>query len=393
MHLVYPAYVSGGAFYATCGKDCTGPAAVKSVRLPTDGTVANAMLALDAQGRPRVLLSAYQKVYYASCDSNCGSEAGWRTTMILDHQGDREVTGEALALDPQGRPRFMMHTYRAYLGIGQKTPETFYVRCDTADCHSPAAWQSSKIATQIWESASLRFDSTGRGHLAFVAGVVEGPNAGSKIAGYARCDGGCEGENAWAPAGLMNAYTSETDAVRISAAVSLALTSDSRPRVLVLGKTDAGQRSVVYFECDSDCTGAGWHGSIISDHAQIGAGLDLALDRQDRPRVVYTIGYNIGLAFCDDASCIAETSKWDLTKVELGGELPKDDIILYPNCTVSAWFLHSPSIALTAEGSPRVGYQARDVSGGFDRPDPTRPRCRAGTDMTLSRLALMPGYR
>ena len=26
---------------------------------------------------------------------------------------------EALALDPQGRPRFVLHTYRATLGIGQ----------------------------------------------------------------------------------------------------------------------------------------------------------------------------------------------------------------------------------------------------------------------------------
>ena len=393
MHLVYPAYFGGSAFYATCGKDCSGPAAMKVVRFATEGSVANTMLALDGQGRPRVLLSAAQKLYYASCDRDCGQESNWRTTMILDHQGDREVTGEALALDPQGRPRFMMHTYRAYLGIGQKTPETFYVRCDAADCHSAGAWQSSKIATQIWESASLRFDATGRGHLAFVATVVEGPNAGAKLAGYALCERDCEGENAWAPAGLMNAFTSETDAVRIGAAVSLALTAPARPRVLVLGKTDDGQRSVVYFECDHDCTGANWHGSIISNHAQIGAGLDLALDRQGHPRVAYTVGYNIGLAFCDDASCVGETSKWDLTKVELGSDLPKDDIILWPNCTIDAWFLHSPSIALTAEGSPRVGYQARDVSGGFDRPDPTRPRCRAGTDMTFSRFAVMPGYR
>src|SRR3954466_3162593 len=47
MHLVYPAYFGGGAYYATCGKDCAGPAAVKAVRLPTEGTVGNAMLALD----------------------------------------------------------------------------------------------------------------------------------------------------------------------------------------------------------------------------------------------------------------------------------------------------------------------------------------------------------
>ena len=56
---------------------------------------------------------------------------------------------------------------------------------------------------------------------------------------------------------------------------------------------------------------------------------------------------------------------------------------------VATWTLHSPSIALDAHGEPRVGYQARDISGGLDNPDPTKPDCEAGTDMTWSRLALM----
>jgi hypothetical protein len=47
------------------------------------------------------------------------------------------------------------------------------------------------------------------------------------------------------------------------------------------------------------------------------------------------------------------------------------------------------SIAFTARGEPRVGYQIRDVSGGLDNPDPTKPDCEAGTDMTWSRLARM----
>ena len=41
-------------------------------------------------------------------------------------------------------------------------------------------------------------------------------------------------------------------------------------------------------------------------------------------------------------------------------------------------------------GAPRVGYQARDISGGFGNSDPRRlADCRAGTDMTWSRLAVM----
>ena len=60
---------------------------------------------------------------------------------------------------------------------------------------------------------------------------------------------------------------------------------------------------------------------------------------------------------------------------------------------MAAWFLHDPSIALTPEGAPRVGYQSRDISGGLGQADPTRPSCVAGTDMTWSRLAVLPSYR
>ena len=47
-------------------------------------------------------------------------------------------------------------------------------------------------------------------------------------------------------------------------------------------------------------------------------------------------------------------------------------------------------IALDASGHARVGYQARDISGGWSNPNPeTEPDCVAGTDMTWSRLAIM----
>jgi hypothetical protein len=82
-----------------------------------------------------------------------------------------------------------------------------------------------------------------------------------------------------------------------------------------------------------------------------------------------------------------------LTKVELSGDIPPDEIFLWENCTIGAWFLHSPSLALTKDGKPRVGYQARDISGGVTQPDPTKPRCTAGTDMTWSRLSLMTSYK
>jgi hypothetical protein len=390
IHLLYPAYAGGGAYYAYCGPDCGGHEDVAVVPLETEGTVANAMLALDGDGHPQVLLAAFSKVYYGSCAGDCTLPGSWTVTPIIDHGSDREVTGEAFALDPQGRPRFLMHTYIAYLGIGQKPPETDWVHCD-ADCDDPAKWTTSKIADQIWQSTHLRFDADGHAHVATVA-TVENAETGAEFDNsvYARCDGDCDAPESWSGTGLMPAYESETEAVTVKPAVSLALTRAGAPRVLVLGKNEAGVPNVTYFACDANCATDGWRGTILSESEELGAGLDLALDANDHPRFVYTFDYNIGLVHCDADDCTPPDAPWDLLKVEAGSDIPADDIFLWPNCNVGAWFLHSPSIAITPDGGARVGYQARDISGGWSNPDPTKPACQAGTDMTLSRVALVP---
>ena len=71
----------------------------------------------------------------------------------------------------------------------------------------------------------------------------------------------------------------------------------------------------------------------------------------------------------------------------MSNDIPEDQIILYTNCTISAWFLRYPSLALGKDGQPRVAYVAEDISGGFSRPDPdpTKPPCRARPTSSLSR--------
>jgi hypothetical protein len=388
VHAVFPAYAGGRAYYATCAADCSGSDAVKVVRFDTDSTVANTMLAIDANDRPHVLLSSFNKVYYATCDDSCGDATSWQQTELLDHRGDREVTGEALALDPAGNPRFMMHTYVAYLGIGQKAPETFYVTCD-GNCHDPASWTQHKVADQIWEGSGLRFDADGRIRLATVAHVVNPDQSTTRTAAYVECNGSCEDGDSWVGAGLETAFYSDFDAVSIRPTVSLALTSSGMPRIAVIGQDENMQRRVVYYACDENCSTGAFNGMILSNTNDIGAGLDIALDKNDGPRIAYTYAYNIGILHCNDADCTAQDSGWDVSKVELGSEMKPDDIFLEWNCTVAAWFLHSPSIALTESGAPRVGYQARDISGGWENPNEEKPDCEAGTDMTWSRLSMM----
>lgn len=391
IHAVYPEFVRGGAFYARCDAACKGPDAVKIVHFPTEGTVHSAMLALTKDGKPRVLLSTAQKIYWASCDADCTVESSWRTAMILDHGGLREVTGKALALDPAGRPRFVMHTYKAYLGVGQKTPETLWASCDSG-CEKPSAWTFSKISNQMWRASQLRFDATGRAHLATVANVDRTEySSGKEMGAYVTCASDCGREDSWQGTALSLAFESSVEAIDMPPAISLALTRANQPRIVMLGMfEETRKRNITYFACDSDCAGKGWTGSVLSDIEKVNAGIDLRLDANDRPRFVHTLSYDIVLAKCDEARCEAPEAKWDLVKVESGSEMKPDEIFLYTNCTVAAWFLHSPSLALTKDGRARVGYQARDISGGMKNPDPAKkPDCRAGTDMTWSRMALL----
>ncbi len=393
IHSVYPAYSSGGAFYGFCGASCTGPNHVKVVALgtPGDGTVHDAMLALDAQGRPRVLLSTAQNVVYASCDVGCTDPSAWRSTKILEHGGLRQVTGKAFALDREGRPRFLMHTYKAYLGVGQKTPETLWVSCDR-NCNDAGSWTQSKISDQMWRGSQLVFDAQNRAHVATVANVDRTESSsGKEMGAYVTCASGCERPEAWSGATLASAFESELDAVSIPPAISLALTKEARPRIVMLGKNEETlKRNLTYLACDAGCTQSGWAGSVLSTHEKLGAGVDLVLDGTDRPRFVHTLDDSIALASCAEEHCEADGAKWSLDMVERGSDMKPDQIFLYENCTVAAWFLHSPALALTKDGRARVGYQARDISGGLKNPDPARLRdCKAGTDMTWSRLALM----
>lgn len=79
---------------------------MRVVELEVGASIANAALALTEDGAPRVVLSEFDKVYYAACDDDCTSADSWTTTPVIDHDSEMQMTGAALALDPRGRPRF-----------------------------------------------------------------------------------------------------------------------------------------------------------------------------------------------------------------------------------------------------------------------------------------------
>lgn len=389
VHILYPAYGVGDAFYAYCPANCSTLEEVSVVRLPTEGTVDNAMLALDSSGKPQVLLSTYLRVYYATCAGDCRQESAWQLSSILEHGGAYEVSGEAFTLDAQDRPRFLMHPYRSFLPSGQ--PAAYLVTCD-AGCAQAVNWTSAQVASQLWQESSLRMSADGSYH---VATTVTIDGVGDALA-YLLCGANCTaGEDNWNGVGLYKAF-SDPYVSEMYPAVSLELTSDAQPRMVGIGDDEAGGRNLIYFACDTDCTNnENWQLTPLIDGTagdDLGPGLDLALDSDDHPRIVYTADYNILMAFCDQSCEQPTEDSWELTPVELSADIPADEVIPYHNCTVSAWFLRQPSLAIGLDGLPRVAYRAEDISGSYGPTDPDYPSCTTGADMTLTRFAQLGSY-
>ncbi|MET0344145.1 MAG: hypothetical protein ABW252_24230, partial [Polyangiales bacterium] len=326
-HAVYPAYAGGDAYYGFCsGGRCSGRDAVQMVHFTTDGTVGNVALALTPSGQPRVLLATSLAVYFGSCDASCGVESSWRFGQIMT-LSEQAVTGETLALDPQGRPRFLVHGYRNPLyPFSPRHTDTMLARCDDA-CDQAASWTTSKIAEkEIWEGSTLRYDASGRAHVATFV-YAYGESASQAVGAYLTCAAGCDTVGTWKGIGFLAPYESSTEAVGMKPAITMALTKAGAPRVAQILKTEEGKKRIAYFACDADCAGDNWTGTHIFEADAIHAGLDLALDAQDRPRLAHTMNYNVVLSHCDGV-CTGENAKWDSTYVEKGSDIPADTIFL-----------------------------------------------------------------
>jgi len=395
VHLTYPLVAAQGVVYAYCAADCTSAERFESVTFYTEefGSVDTSMVALDPAGRPHLLFTSRYAVMYATCEDPCGVTGTWESRVVFEHDGDWELSGDAFALDQQGRPRFLMHAYQAYLGIGAPEPGTMYFQCEQA-CTDARNWASSVISEQSWLESTLRFDAHGAAHVATVIPVDD-----VELVAYLTCAADCGNEEVdnWPGVGLAEAF-SDRYIAEIAPAVSLAVGSDGAVRMAFLG-ADGEENFLGFFECLANCTepdGSTWDGLILlhsSDGSELGDGLALVLDQQDRPRLAYTSSSSILVAYCD-GDCVGRSGPddWALTQGELASDIPADDIFLYHNCTVGLWFLRQPALALQPDGLPVVAYRAEDISAGWTSPDPTKPGCAAGVDMTMTRLAVLDSY-
>lgn len=392
IHIVSPSITSSSWVYSWCAPGCSEPGQMSEVRFETDGGGPLLAMALDPQGRPHVLVGDFLQLRYAHCTGDCRTRDGWNYGLLAsfdEHEWD--FSGDTLAIGPDGRAHFLLHGTTVLLTGGPHT--TWYYSC-ARDCHLAGNWAGALIEPeQNFTNASLQVRSDG----ALVAGMIAAVNYDlgmeNSLAAYLECVSDCHLPDSWIGVGLYDAF--EDYWIReIPAAVSMQLNAQGQPRVVFLGDDGNGDPLLIYMQCDTAvCTADdSWTGAVLLDSSgpDIGAGVHLQMDSAGGLYVAATVGSGIVYWYCPPGTDCAQGDTWQFTIVETSDDIEPDDIFLYTNCVIGAWFLREPQLGLLPDGRIATVYTARDYSFGGASSDPNRPACPVGLDMSLGRLSIGP---
>lgn len=389
IHMALPSITGNGFHYGYCAPGCSGNEQVSEVRFGTESNGVGLALALDPQGRPHILVDDYLGLQYAWCSGDCTAESGWNVGTLATYDvPDFEITGDALAIGPDGRAHFLQHARREIFSSGHST---WYATC-ADNCHQAGNWQRQLIEPEqsyLYPSLAVRSDG------ALVAGVLASANPDlgleNPITAYMECRENCTDGANWNGVGLVDAHDPWWSQ-DVPGAVVLRLTADGSPRMTSRALLEDGTVLLAWMACDAaDCLADdAWHmeGLVDSSERDFDSGLHLALDDAGRPHIAYAVSGSILQVNCT-ADCSNSGSVWDLSLVESGSDIEADDIFLYTNCVIGAWFLKDPQIGLLPDGRMAALYTAEDYSFGGVNPDPTKPSCPVGVDMSLGRLSLL----
>lgn len=230
-----------------------------------------------------------------------------------------EHTEHWFALDHAGDPGF--------LSMDFVSPEdhtgTYYAFCQPADAHActdGASWDERRISEQNLVRGALVCTQANQARFL----TEYSPDDYARTLAYVKCDATC--------AELRFVELWDTDGY---AHWSLRLDHADRPRVTLYSGwyvSDIPSRTVFYVWCNTTCLDqASWQTRALSPQAAAAPLLDMQLDAQDRPRMVFNTSY----AWCT-ASCESPGGTWQAKVVETSTTLNA----LYPvpvpsDCTES----------------------------------------------------------
>ncbi|MDQ3459827.1 MAG: Ig domain-containing protein [Deinococcota bacterium] len=340
-------------FYGYCPGDCTEASRFTLVALGARESAFEVNLVLDPQGRPRMLWDVYQAFRYAECNANCTDASAWTLTTIPTGQDLTETSKRLLALDAQGRPRFVYTYKNSHI---EAENGTFYVYCD-ASCTDGANWRRLRLSPYVLQRPMLALTPAGQPRLAFYD-YYEVNGQDVPFVGYLECNAGCDNAAGWTETPLFALEpTVGTFAMKLDAA--------GRPRmVLYTGDLDAERglagKALYYIWCNTSCSnGDNWDGYQLGFGQDQGMDVDLALDGQNRPRLVFDGAGTGGVYAWCSADCEASGSSWQSLVFDSGGEVDKSwPVDPSTGCAFAGWTLVDYLLALDSAGNPRIGYEA-----------------------------------
>jgi len=335
--------------YAYCPAGCDDPA--NWTQTPLTGAGPNdsldyPALALDPTNRPRMMWFKDHYYYYAECNANCTNAGNWTAVQVpVANQIDYiyPQTARYFALDSQGRPRFVCYgsdydDWGVYKGFN-------YTTCD-GNCTNAANWHSDLIDLQDWfYDPQIVLNANGQPR---VMGTLD-----HETLAYLGCNANCSQSENWGGVSLYDVgYYGE---------FAFRLDSLGRPRVAFYTGTSSDPNLYYAWSSSTDYTSTQWdnYGQDLAPFDW--RSLDLAIDSQNRPHIVFaSSAADLDYARCT-ANCESDTATWQVQHVETSDELDASDPIpLDPGCTVSTWMVEGyPSLALDAMDQSSLSYYTR----------------------------------
>jgi hypothetical protein len=372
------------AYYDYCapGQDCAMVANWARVTLLTVASADTIMdatqLAVDAQGRPRVVIVTSDSggafmyhYYYDACDSGCTSLANWHIAEVADgtsccltfiFDGNKHF----FALDPQGRPRFIVDN-----GVNYE-----YHSCNLA-CIGAGSWITLTLngtsSTDGSNTPALAFNSTGQPRM---LAPLQDESFHTNLM-YWECNTNDCGTNAgsWSTAAMVSPISGLAATYS-----SLRITHTGQPRFAYYGVPTGTAETLYYYWCHSACTTASnWTFSSVGlvpaeNFETSGQEPDLALDGQDHPHLSFqsldtTLGNGLGYAWCS-LNCESGSGSWQSLLADSNSQLDSDWNRLPPaGCSSSAWIgANRSALVLDSAGNARMGYDAEHYSSGCADP-------------------------
>jgi len=184
-HLVYPQtnYPDYGFHYYTCESECTGVSNWYSTTITTPGLEPDILqLVFDPDGRPRVMGYARDtdSLFYAQCNNNCATAAGWGSVGLL--APIYEWGDFTLQVNAAGYPRVAYYT-------GDADDNALYYAWSNNLPLTAAYWSSYTLNYPSGESWTLdmRLDNQDRPRVAFETEDLD--------LSYLTCTAGCNTAN------------------------------------------------------------------------------------------------------------------------------------------------------------------------------------------------------